>query len=51
MANTRRDNEAENPKEPLLKPVMQTGWRWTIVAVAETQGEEDRPLGTLGQLT
>ena len=49
IAKTRSDNEAENPKEPPPKPVMWAWWRWTIVAVTETQGEEDRPHGTLCQ--
>ena len=38
IAKRRRDNEAEKPKEPQPKPVMRTGWRWTIVAVVENPG-------------
>ena len=36
-----------NVSEPPRKPAMLTGRRGTILAMAETQGEEDRPLGTL----
>ena len=37
--------------EPTRKPVMLTGRRGTILAMAETQGEEDRPLGTFCHTT